>query len=517
MKRSLLKNTWLTLALLLAVTAKANTCKFYFLISGSDCNNDLLSKALKSSPRLLKEGSFLFSGDSITKEKAINDIRNIFGPGLHVTVNKALYHHISEQHFKNPAVVIYDSIEMKCITSFPISEIGLKQDVIDYYLDLHKTFRHRIIRNKYIGELKGCRNMDKTGNKLIINAAESKSRVYIFDLKTQALDSIFLTDDLLQNLYKQAGYNADLKKQQAYLREHHLPASPVSFFPNGCTNEDTYYSMLDVFYYDPEDSALVMLGDDTAYINPGKIAQYFVSYNTRIKSLDLQPFGYWRVPSSASPFDRTPPLYKQDFHYITRFNDSTWITSGNKASQSGKEFCQTKLLLKFVRTDHSSTGTSKWIFSGSYDSIYIDSMYSYKGTPMDESQITGAFDYKPPYLYHNESPLVFNWQTNKLLDLTDYEKDINWTFDVQYTDNLLHVLVQRYRKGVFRYTFNRADHSLAGIQMVSAEKDAEMRSIIEVLIAGENPDHMKYQSNLLLDGNSIYHLDKSGDIVVLEK
>lgn len=496
MKLHRYQNILLPLILLFSVAAKANTYQFYFVIDVFGCNScNHLARELRSSPRLLKEGAFLFSTEHITAEQASAYIEDMFGAEFRVVTDKTIYNRILGQraHFKIPLVAVYDSTAARSVYEFPISDTWYKADVIHYFLDQGKPYHMRKINNKRISRLAGWKNLTKTDDKLFVMAQTVNNRIYMFDLKKQLLDSLYISDEVLVKLYEMNGYGkVDLPKLRRYHSEHDLPMPLISFNSDGHADERYFNTCVYFWYYDPD-----YKGDT---LSPAGNS-YFFCYDTRTKELKLQEFDFWEEPTSTDPYHPVKPKYRQDWAYEKFLNDSTWIGSGDKLPDEGNESGKTKLLLKFTRSKKGSGPQYIWRCHGSYDSLYIDSLYTYKGKTMNNPMYSYTSGYKPPYLFYCESPTIKDFEKDKTIHMSRYDKNINWTFDIYFSENLLHVIVQT-KQGVFRYTFSRVDYTMLGCETISAFNEG---------------DQLNNQSNLLADKSGLYFLHKSGDIMVFEK
>lgn len=491
--------------------AQASRYKVYFMIDVFSCNScNQIAKDLKEYPRLLHEGAFLFSSKDITLEQASAYVEEMFGQGFNVTVNKNIHKSImgDTRNFKIPKIAIYDSAESKLVRSFPISEIWHKRDIIDFYLEQGKPYTVKRIRNNRISRLSGYKTINKVGDKIFVTAQTNGSKIYIYDLKTKQLDSIVITDKMLIKLYEIGGIkNVDLPRVKAYHKNFDMPMPLVQFYSDPYSDDRYFNTYLNTFYYDPDYTGDTIMPKGTSF---------FVNYDVQKKNLSLQEFEYYQSTPITDPFSyNEPSKYVQDWGYKKFVNDSTWIVSGDKLPDEGKEFSKTKVLLKYIR--NNDTPYAKWVFSGHYDSLYVDSMYSYSHQSMNEQHSYYTYGYKPPYLYYCQSPIIKDFETDRTINMLNYANDIDWTFDIEFSNNLLYVYVQRNREGIFKYTFNRSDYSLAAVQTIFVEKGSGMRSTFDVIVAGENLEDMDYQSNVFVDKGSLYMMHKSGDILIFEE
>lgn len=485
--------------------------RIYFLINVFGCNScNQISKDLKSYPPLLNEGTFLFSPEDVTGEQANGYIEDMFGTRFRVQINEEIYSKISKQidFFKVPKIAVYDSIEKKCVQLFPMENIWYYKDVLDYYLKIDKPYRMRKIKQPRLSRLIGWKNINKVGDKFFVNSYNNNNKTYIYDLKTTQLDSLFISDQVLKKLYEIGGIkNVDVKELKAYHKLHDLPMQLVQFHSDPCSDNRYYNTYLNVFYYDP-----LYTGDTLS----AQGFSFFVNYDVEKRNLKLQEFEFWESTPPADPYAyHEPSKYSQDWGYKKKLNDSTWIVSGDKLPDEGKQFSKTKLLLKFIKS--KDTTYTKWVYSGQYDSLYVDSIFSYKGESMNEQASYYTFGYEPPYLFFCESPVIKDFEKDRIINMSDYDKSIDWTFNIEFTANLLHVIVQKNRKGIFRYTFNRADYTLIGSETVLVNKESGMLSTWDQIRSGGSLEDMNYQSNLLVDKGQLYYMHKNGDIVLFEK
>lgn len=477
--------------------------KIYFLLDVYACTScGQMVKDINRYPALGNTGSFLFSSDEVTQEQADDFLSETFGKPVNAVVNKSLFNKVagSQQRFKIPKLAIYDSISQRTIHLMQIDSIYYNIDLINLYLNSGGSYKHTTYSNPRIRRLIGQKNINKVGDKLFISAYQNTDRIYIFDLATEKLDSIFISDETLKKLYEAGGIvNPDISKLRAYHKQNNLSMPLIQFHSMPYSDDKQFTDYLNVWYYDPD-----YTGDT---IDPKGIS-FFVNYNVEKRQLKIQEFDYWESNPPTGKFYQQyiPSKYAQEFTYKRMINDTTWIVSGDKQPDQGKENSKTIMLLKFTKAG------KKWQYSGHKDSLYVEQINDFKGENLNDPTKGYIYQYKQPYLFFGVSPIIKDFSNGKTIDLSTVDKKINWVFDLEYTANLVNVLVQKPEDGIYLLAFDRGSLKLLSQELVYKKKAASTSG-------NENAEleDFSYQSNTVLKDGKMYFVSKKGEIVQLEK
>ncbi|MEI6594186.1 MAG: hypothetical protein WCO28_01400 [Bacteroidota bacterium] len=461
---------YLVLLLTFKVTA-ANRYTLYFLINVNSCSNcNLFSRDLLFNRNIFNNTTFLLSDQEVTQDQAKQYLNELFDTICTIELNDKLFSLFSEQisFFKMPHLIISDSTN-KIVFQTPIDSIRLNISTIETYLQQRDE---TVLLNSRLRQLIGFKTITKVKNKLFITAYQQKEKVFIYNLDTRILDSIYLSDKILNMMLGSASIkNPDAAATIQFYKKNNFPYHLAEFGITPCTDGHYFYANIDIMYVD--------IRKKTDTVVPAWFP-FLLKYDPVTSVFSYHKYSYFQ--SNPDPYGVSE--LKQDGEYKQYFNDSTWLL-GADVKQTG--YKKSKAILKFT----TNSKTKELVYSSTQTIITADSLMTFTGRNMNNPAEEYSYKLTGSFLFFNQSPLIQNIQTKKVIDVRKFDPAINWIYDISIKGNNLYILTQK-GKDFLLISLNNSDYSL--IQTETITKNAK--------------------GNVELDGDTIYYMDKTGNIYI---
>lgn len=460
---------YLLVALNISAQSATKSYTIYFLININSCSNcNLFSRDLLENKNIFNHTSFLLSEQDVTLAQADNYLHELFDTSCNITINTSLFELFAKQisFFKMPHLIIADN-NNKIVFKTPIDSIRFNVKKIENYIPERKEIT---ISNPRLRQLIGYRTIVKVKDKLFITFYQQKEKIYILDLKKNTMDSLYFSNVLLEKLFTMASIEkTDIAALKSYYKTKGIPYHLAEFGISPCTDGRYFYGSVDMMYVDMNKV------QDT--IKPLWLP-YLIKYDPENKSILLYKYQYWQ----SDPASYTNSTMKQDDKYKQWVNDSTWIIGGDVKSEG---FAKSKALLEF------RLHNKELMYSSKVSMLTVDGLTNFNGIAMNDEQQEYFYKYTSGFLFFNQSPVIFNSSNHSTVDVRNFDKNIDWIYDISFQQNTIKILTQK-EKQFLLLTVDSKNYSLLNKEIIVNT----------------------HKGNVELAGESIYYMDMEGTVHV---
>jgi hypothetical protein len=275
------------------------------------------------------------------------------------------------------------------------------------------------------------------------------------------------------------------------------------FSPDLDVDGNTLTTYVDILFYDPG-----YTGDTIR----AKWYSFFTSFNTVNKQLTFKRITHYeKNVSDEEQLGNTNPIYSPDFVIKRNMNDTLLLVSCDKNVRDKDTVNKTKLLCYY----RFSRSENQFIFDSVKDSVTFANVRTFRGKNFNDFHTHFFYQYKHPYIYFAESDQVYDVSEQRQISLTKQLKEIGWIHDMAVNKNTITFLCKEGESNLSLFVLDRKSYTLLDKQrIINTKQGALMNNIPNVKNEYADAD-LHYMSNVVLSGNSIFYVNKSGKVVRL--
>ena len=417
-----------TIVLLFLVTqfTYSNSRKLYLVLNMNSCANCLMvSKSLQSETKLLSSLHFLFSENEITQAQA-----ETFASELFVTIPKLEFNHslfealTKDIHpFVSPYLVVYDeATKTKVFMNDVIGSLPDQVDSILFLLGENKEWNEHLISHPVLQHIYGSKEVELLNNYIMIVPSLNKEKAYIANMENNQLDSIVISDSLIQTLLNRIGiHHIDVARVRNYYKRLNLPFRVGEFSYEICSDNQYFYADIDLLMIDIDS-----IKDEIA----PKWYPFQIRYDPSKKTLDVFEFDWWRNP----PIDDGKSREMMELEYRKMIGDSILISGADRISPINTT--KIKLLIELKKNTEGvfTYFKTKHVFE-------LTGLKDFDGEVMTKPNHGYPYEIVDSYLYFNNSPMIFNHKTSSFFDVRLLNPKISWIYDITVVRDRIKILV----------------------------------------------------------------------------
>lgn len=469
----------------------------------SSCNK--LSYSLKKYPKLLKEIQFVFSSEIATVEQTEEFLYETLGIRANLLLNDKLFAEMKALYKDShtPYIALYDTVAEQLIYSIPIDSLELKIELLNKMVEIKPPYRYEIIDNPRITRMIGWKSIACIYPKLFAASYQNTNKIFYVDVETKKYDSLYINDSTLQQLYRTCGISYSVAQMRVYYDTNSMPVPLYQFSPDLDVDGNMLNTYVDLLYYDPG-----YTGDTIR----AKWYSFFASFNTENKQLKLKRITHYeKNVSDDEQQGNTNPIYSPDFVIKRSISDTLLLISCDKNVRDKDSVNKTKLFINYV----FNRAENQFIFNSVRDSITLANVKTFRGKNFNDFHTHFFYQYKHPLVYFAESDQVYDVSEKRQVSLTTQLKGIGWIHDITVSKNTITLLCKEKESDLSLFVLDRKTYTLLDKQhLLNTKQGALMNNIPDINNERVDAD-LHYMSNIVLSGNNIFYVNKSGKIVRL--
>lgn len=407
---------------------------------------------LKSDSFLLKETTFLFSSASMNQKQAEAFVFDLLGKKGKARIQDSLVKAFcGKSHLLKLPLFMVTNAKGAKVFSTTLDSLYFYKEII-YWLE-PKTSHKTTSSPERFSRFYGPRSMVKAGDYLAILNWQQSSKLFIYHIKTAAIDSITLLDNMaiIQGMLNMCGKpNIQAAEMMRFFKETGYPAEIAQFNTNIQSNGQAFSTAIDFLYLDPK-----QVGDT---LDP-QWGSFVFSYDPIHKSAKINLLKRWAKDSLE---ELVTDKFVLDYHYFLQRPDSSWLIGGRERELAIGEHLseidklttqQPFFVFKQVANKSVSYADSMLLFE-------YPLMVSFEGKPMNDEGRVYPYLLREPYIIYKESNIIENYANpDAPIFMEEISPKINWVYDAFVGEQTLHLLVQEEHQFVL-YVLNRQNHKV---------------------------------------------------------
>lgn len=426
------------------------------------CSNCLqVTKMLKEEPRLLNNLEVLFSDKDVTYEQAENLVNDMLGTHVVINLNTPLFKEISSHisYFANPFIVVYDESAHKIL--FLNELLSVIPDQVDSVLTLQRNIisSFRVEDFPSLRRLYGNKRMVQMQDYLMIIPDLNREKAFIYHAATRTLDSLYLSDSLLNTLFNERGLNKlNATKIRQYYQSDDMPYKLASFGYEQDADDSCFYTDFDLLVVNPDSDAQVISPD---------WYPYQLRYNPKNKTIQIAFYKWHQVPEEVHPDQATQFM---DKYFQRLYGDSMMISGGELRSDIPEN--KTKLLLEFRKNQNK-----EFRFTRVLNRFELKNLKDFDGNHMNQKRYAYPYHIYDHLLYFNCSPLIYHTSIGSCFDIRQINTHINYLYDLYISKGNLYLLTRVDNSpDLYLYVIDNKTHQMVNLTVIPAlHKNCEPR------------------------------------------
>ena len=325
--------------ILFSQVSDANNRKLYLVLNMNSCANCIMvSKSLQRETKLLSSLNFLFSENEITQSQAESFASELFVSIPKLAFNHSLFEELTKDihPFVSPYLVVYDeATKRKVFMNDVLGSIPDQVDSILTLLDLNNELNELVISHPSLQRIYGSKEVELLNRFIMIVPSLNKEKAYITNIENSQVDSIVISDSLIQALLKLKGItHINVTQVRNYYKRLNLPFKVAEFSYEISSDNQYFYADIDLLIVDIDS-----IKDEIA----PKWYPFQMRYNPYTKNLEVFDFTWWRDP----PIDNGKSIQMMELEYRRMIGDSILISGAEKTSPIHSN--KIKLLIIIIR------------------------------------------------------------------------------------------------------------------------------------------------------------------------
>lgn len=437
------KAVWVFVLLAGSLTLQAQPYRIYLLLNTRSCSNCvLMSKQLRANTVLFPQTEFLFSSEEITYRQAKAFLDNLFATPCRVVIDDSLYAAFTEQlgEFKIPYMIVFDEGNKRVVQITGMDQFVQEAGKIAKLTGLQQQADLQVYDIPQVQNLFGQKYIQVSGEYVMIIAYMQMDKAYIFNTRTHQLDSVVVTDSLVNHLIRKNNMPyQDAGRIHQFYEKLNLPYHIAVFAWRQNADDRYFYLTLDMLLMNPD--------SPRTEINPDWHA-FQVRYEPATGKIQYDPFKWWEDTVRINGERRMS--MDQMFRAIQ--HDSILISGGDMLSPDPN--IKHKLLIGMRKNK-----AGKFEYASTISHHKIGPIHGFNGQHLNESHHAYPYCIRGRYLYFELSPMIYDTVKKELYDIRKINPLIDWLYDLDVDGKDLKLLVREKTKLVL-YTLDEKTKSL---------------------------------------------------------